>query len=110
MLFRSLNAIVPADARLTDAKGIPASKPPAASAVEGSLNPADSPHWQTFQGLMTECRDAHRRNDILIRNKLDTIRATLRILQNSENSHSVDVYDRMGRIAPQMNRRGYSDA
>lgn len=82
----------------------------AASAGESPLKPEDSPHWVAFQGLMSECRDAHRRNDILIRNKLDTIRATLRILQNSENTASVDVYDRLGRISPQMNRRGYSDA
>jgi len=66
--------------------------------------------WDHFQQLMSECRDAHRRNDILIRARLETIRATLRILQNSESSSSVEVYDRMGRMSGYRRGRGYEDA
>jgi len=70
----------------------------------------DDAQWEQFQQLMSECRDAHRRNDILIRTKLESIRAALRILQNSESSSSVEVYDRMGRMYGHRRGRGYEDA
>jgi len=66
--------------------------------------------WAVFQSLMGECQAAHRRNDILIRSKLETIRATLRILQSGENTGSVEVYDRMGKVSSLLRGRGYDDA
>ncbi len=66
--------------------------------------------WAVFQTLMGECQAAHRRNDILIRSKLETIRATLRILQSGENTGSVEVYDRMGKVSSLLRGRGYDDA
>ena len=70
----------------------------------------DGAQWEQFQQLMSDCREAHRRNDILIRTKLESIRAALRILQNSENSSSVEVYDRMGKMYGYRRGRGYEDA
>ena len=66
--------------------------------------------WAVFQTLMGECQASHRRNDILIRSKLETIRATLRILQSGENTGSVEVYDRMGKVSSLLRGRGYDDA
>ena len=78
--------------------------------VAPSENMPDTAQWEQFQQLMSDCRDAHRRNDILIRTKLESIRAALRILQNSENSSSVEVYDRMGKMYGYRRGRGYEDA
>ena len=75
-----------------------------------SGGPPDVAQWEQFQQLMSDCRDAHRRNDILIRTKLESIRAALRILQNSENSSSVEVYDRLGKMYGYRRGRGYEDA
>lgn len=66
--------------------------------------------WETFQSRMSECRDAHQRNAILIRSKLESISATLRVLQNSDSSSSIEVYDRMGRMSGFRRGRGYEDA
>ena len=78
--------------------------------VAPSENMPDTAQWEQFQQLMSDCRDAHRRNDILIRTKLESIRAALRILQNSENSSSVEVYDRLGKMYGYRRGRGYEDA
>lgn len=66
--------------------------------------------WAAFEQLMLSCRDAHRRNDILIRSKLESIRAALQVLQGSDTSGSVEVYDRLGRMSGSRRRRGYEDA
>ena len=72
--------------------------------------PPWAPHWEQFQALMATCEIAHRRNDILIRSRLETIKATLQILQNGESSPPVEVYDRLGRVGRHSRGRGYEDA
>ncbi len=66
--------------------------------------------WTAFEQLMLSCRDAHRRNDILIRSKLESIRAALQVLQGSGTSSSDEVYDRLGRMSGPRRGRGYEDA
>ena len=66
--------------------------------------------WETFQSRMSDCRDAHQRNAILIRSRLESISATLKVLQNSDSSSSIEVYDRMGRMSGYRRGRGYEDA
>lgn len=66
--------------------------------------------WSQFEQLMTTCRAAHRRNDLLIRNKLQSITSALRVLQGSDTSSSVEVYDRLGRMSGIRRGRGYHDA
>lgn len=66
--------------------------------------------WDSFQSRMSACRDFHQRNAILIRSKLETISATLRVLQNSDSTSSIEVYDRLGRMHGHRRGRGYEDA
>lgn len=74
---------------------------------DGSPLPAD---WRDFQDVVIECRDRHRRNSILIQRKLDAIRAALKTLQGADPTSSVEVYDRLGRIATGKKKSGYTDA
>jgi len=79
--------------------------------VDGTPNsPADSREWALFCEEMSRCREAHRRNDVLIRSKLQSIRAALHALQAGEGSGSLDMYDRLGRIAGRGQGRGYTEA
>lgn len=79
--------------------------------VDGTPNsPANAPEWTVLCQVMAQCREAHRRNDVLIRNKLESIRAALRVLQAGEGGASSDVYDRLGRIAGPARGRGYTEA
>jgi flagellar biosynthesis/type III secretory pathway chaperone len=70
-----------------------------------------APDWQIFCDQMQMCREAHLRNEILIRSRLDAILGTLRILQNSADMDSAcQIYDRMGRISDRFGGKHYADA
>lgn len=73
-------------------------------------NRLDDPQWDTFKNLITDCRDMHRRNEILITRKLDAIRGTLQTLNGGDTTASVEVYDRLGRMARSRGGRGYEEA
>ncbi len=66
--------------------------------------------WQEFRSTMTDCRDLHRRNQVLIERKLDAIRGTLQSLRLPDATSSLEVYDRLGHIARFSRAQGYNDA
>lgn len=70
----------------------------------------NSPDWEEFQKTILECRDRHRRNGILIQRKLDAIRAALKTLQGADPTSSVEIYDRLGRLATGRRKGGYTEA
>ena len=70
----------------------------------------ERPEWLGFRDLMLSCRDLHRRNEVLIRRKLDAIRGTLHTLRGADPTASVEVYDRLGRMARMRGGRGYEEA
>jgi flagellar biosynthesis/type III secretory pathway chaperone len=72
-------------------------------------NRLEEPEWDTFKNLIADCRDMHRRNEILISRKLDAIRGTLQTLNGGETTASVEVYDRLGRMARSRAGRGYEE-
>ena len=56
--------------------------------------------WTEFHSEMLTCKTLHRRNETLLRAKLDTIKAALKLLQQSAESDSAtELYDRLGRVA-----------
>ena len=69
-----------------------------------------APDWQEFRSTMTDCRDLHRRNQVLIERKLDAIRGTLQSLRLPDATSSLEVYDRLGHIARFSRAQGYNDA
>lgn len=95
-LLQSLGSAMPPDSTAT-----------AADAAQVALQ---MQQWDDFVAVMNECREAHRRNDVLIRSKLEAIRGTLRMLQSADESSSVDIYDRLGRVGGGPRGRGYQDA
>ena len=84
------------------------------STLSGVRQPDDADRlgseWDAFKARMVECRDMHRRNEILIVRKLDAIRGTLQSMVIDDPASSVEVYDRLGKINRLRRRRGYSDA
>jgi flagellar biosynthesis/type III secretory pathway chaperone len=68
------------------------------------------PEWQNFRASMLACRDAHRRNAVLMERKLEAIRGTLQSLRVDGAASSVEVYDRLGHISRCSRHSGYSDA
>lgn len=72
-------------------------------------NRLDAPEWDTFKNLIKDCRDLHRRNEVLISRKLDAIRGTLHTLRGSDPTASVEVYDRLGKLSRGRGGRGYEE-
>lgn len=54
--------------------------------------------WQDIADQLAECKTLHKRNEILISRKLDTVRVALEALKGPDVQSSVDTYDRLGRI------------
>jgi len=68
------------------------------------------PEWDGFKQSMAQCRELHRRNEILIHRKLDAIRGALQSLQAQDPVSSVEIYDRLGKVARRHRSvRGYAD-
>jgi flagellar biosynthesis/type III secretory pathway chaperone len=67
--------------------------------------------WETFRASMLECRDLHRRNEILILRKRDAIEGALSALVGGfDSTASVEVYDRLGRMNRPRRRHAYAQA
>lgn len=77
--------------------------------VGSERNLLDQPEWDVFKDLISDCRDLHRRNEVLISRKLDAIRGTLHTLRGADATSSVEVYDRLGRMARTRGGRGYEE-
>lgn len=58
------------------------------------------PLWDEARTLLNECKEAHIRNDLLLKRQLEVVRTVLSSLtQRSADNHS-DLYDKMGRMRP----------
>ena len=66
--------------------------------------------WDQVVALMNECRDLHRRNEILINHKLETIRGALQTIQSPDPLNSVEIYDRLGKMRPSRKSTSVGDA
>lgn len=77
--------------------------------VDSGSKRLDAPEWDVFKTLISDCRDLHRRNEVLISRKLDAIRGTLQTLRGSDPTASVDVYNRLGKLARSRGGRGYDE-
>ncbi len=54
--------------------------------------------WDQVITIVAECKGLHRRNQILIDRKLESIRGALRTLQSPDHFNDVEIYDRLGKI------------
>lgn len=80
------------------------------SGVGTAANRLEQPGWEGFIRLIADCRELHRRNEVLISRKLDAIRGTLHTLRGSDPTASVETYDRLGRMSRLRGGRGYEEA
>ena len=71
----------------------------AASANENS-NDIDlrDPLWDEARALVNDCKEAHIRNDLLLKRQLEVVRTVLNSLTQRSTESQSDLYDKMGRI------------
>lgn len=67
-------------------------------AENSSLPDSADPLWDEARTLINECKEAHIRNDLLLKRQLEVVRTVLSSLtQRSADNHSA-LYDKMGRM------------
>ena len=66
--------------------------------------------WTRVIEALEGCRNAYRRNEMLVTRQIEVVGATLRSLQSADTTASVDLYDRMGQLSRRGGRRVYSEA
>ena len=54
--------------------------------------------WDNLTNIVSECKDLHRRNEIFINRKLESIKGALNTIQTPDPISSVEVYDRLGKV------------
>lgn len=60
--------------------------------------------------VLVRCRDAHRRNETLLRRQLEAVRGALQALSADSPLQGVEVYDRLGQIRGRSTGRGLGRA
>lgn len=69
-----------------------------AQADSDAIEDTVGPLWEEARTLINECKEAHIRNDLLLKRQLEVVRTVLSSLtQRSEDNHSA-LYDKMGRM------------
>lgn len=69
-----------------------------AEGSEASDEKMSDPLWDEARKLLNECKEAHIRNDLLLKRQLEVVRTVLSSLtQRSADNHSA-LYDKMGRM------------
>ena len=66
--------------------------------------------WDDVMSVVTECRDLHRRNEIFMLRKLESIRGALQTIQSPDPLNAVEIYDRLGKVRPNRNRQNMGQA
>lgn len=60
--------------------------------------------WDDVIKVVSDCKDLHRRNEIFMLRKLESIQGALRTIQSPDPLNCVDVYDRLGKVRPNQRR------
>ena len=66
--------------------------------------------WDDVMDIITECRDLHRRNEIFMLRKLESIRGALQTIQSPNPFNTVEVYDRLGKVRLNRSRKNMGQA
>lgn len=69
-----------------------------------------SKEWMPFRNLMAQCKESHRRNEILVTRRLDSIKSALNTLTGQNKEEELEMYDRLGKISQKKNSKGILEA
>ena len=69
------------------------------AAAEELEDPANQDSlWEEAIGLINNCKEAHNRNDLLLKKQLEVVRNVLSAITKKSDTGQGDLYDKMGRI------------
>ena len=68
------------------------------------------PNWESFKSIISECKSAHRRNEILVNRRIESIKSALNTLTGANKDDELEMYDKLGKLAQKKNSNGILEA
>ena len=66
--------------------------------------------WESFKSIISECKNAHRRNEILVNRRIESIKSALNTLTGENKDDELEMYDKLGKLAQKKNSKGILEA
>ena len=66
--------------------------------------------WESFKSVISECKNAHRRNEILVNRRIESIKSALNTLTGESKEDELEMYDKLGKLAQKKNSKGILEA
>ena len=66
--------------------------------------------WESFKSIISECKSAHRRNEILVNRRIESIKNALSTLTGENKEDELDMYDKLGKLAQKKISKGIIEA
>ena len=66
--------------------------------------------WESFKSIISECKSAHRRNEILVNRRIESIKSALNTLTGENKDDELEMYDKLGKLAQKKNSKGILEA
>ena len=67
-------------------------------------------NWEAFKSIINECKNAHRRNEILVNRRIESIKNALNTLTGENRDDELEMYDKLGKLAQKKNSKGILEA
>ena len=66
--------------------------------------------WDSFKSIISECKSAHRRNEILVNRRIESIKSALNTLTGENKDDELEMYDKLGKLAQKKSSKGILEA
>jgi len=82
-----------------------------ADSIKANVKEADGEaDWDSFKSIISECKSAHRRNEILVNRRIESIKNALNTLTGENRDDELEMYDKLGKLAQKKNSKGILEA
>ena len=66
--------------------------------------------WEVFKSIINECKNAHRRNEILVNRRIESIKGALNTVTGENKDDELEMYDKLGKLAQKKITKGILEA
>ena len=66
--------------------------------------------WEAFKSIINECKNAHRRNEILVNRRIESIKGALNTVTGENKDDELEMYDKLGKLAQKKITKGILEA
>ena len=80
------------------------------SIKDGLKETSGEADWESFKSIISECKSAHRRNEILVNRRIESIKSALTALTGENKDDELEMYDKLGKLAQKKNSKGILEA